>query len=151
MRAKFKSATVSDEEVLMNLRREFCEFESFPNPLDEQTNRRVLRMLIENEQAGRIWMILIEGEAVGYVVLTFGYRLEYAGRDALIDELYLREKFRGFGIGKQTVAFIEEFCRAQNIKTVHLEVDRTNTAAKTLYRQSGFVDHERHFLTKWIQ
>lgn len=150
MKAEFKSADSADKEVLMNLRREFCEFEPFPNPLDETTNCAVLQQLMENERFGKIWLILVEEERAGYVVLTFSYSLEYGGRDALIDELYLREKFRGYGIGKQTIQFIEDYCRAENIKAVHLEVDRTNNAAKALYHKTGFVDHERHFLTKWI-
>jgi GNAT superfamily N-acetyltransferase len=151
IKAEFKLATGSDEEILMILRREFCEFEPFPKPLDEANSRAVLKQLIDNEQFGKIWLISVQGEIAGYVVLTFSYSLEYAGRDALVDELYLREKFRGFGIGKQTIEFIEEFCRAENVKAVHLEVDRTNLAAKALYHKTGFVDHERHFLTKWIE
>lgn len=135
----------------MILQQEFYQFEPLPKPLDEATNRAVLRQLIENEEFGKIWLISVQGEIAGYVVLTFSYSLEYAGRDALIDELYLRDKFRGFGIGKQTIAFIEEFCLAENVKAVHLEVDRTNPAAKALYHKTGFVDHERHFLTKWIE
>lgn len=150
MKPEFKSATSADEEVLMNLRREFCEFEPLPNPLDDATNRAVLQQLMENEQFGKIWLILVEEETAGYIVLTFSYSLEYAGRDALIDELYLRKEFRGFGVGKQTIQFIEYYCRTENIKAVHLEVDRTNNAAKALYHKTGFVDHERHFLTKWI-
>ncbi len=135
----------------MKLRREFCEFESPPNSLDQPTNRAVLQQLIANEQFGKIWLILVDGKTAGYIALTFSYSLEYAGRDALIDELYLREEFRGFGIGKQTIQFIEDYCRAENIKAIHLEVDRTNNAAKALYHKTGFVDHERHFLTKWIR
>ena len=151
MKAEFKLATLADEVILMSLRREFTEFESFPNPLDETTNRAVLRQLIENEQFGKIWLISINGEIAGYIILAYGYSLEYAGRDALIDELYVREKFRGFGIGKQTLQFVEDYCRSVNIRAVHIEVDRTNIAAKTLYHKNGFVDHERHFLTKWIK
>lgn len=150
MRAEFKAATTSDEGILVTLRQEFCEHEPFPNPLDAETDRAILRGLLENERLGKIWLILIEGETAGYIALTFGYSLEYAGRDALIDELYLREQFRAAGIGKQTVQWIENYCRTENIKAVHLEVDRTNDHAKALYHKTGFVDHERHFLTKWI-
>jgi diamine N-acetyltransferase len=150
MRAEFKLASTDDAEILFELRREFCEFEPFPNPIDAEIDRVVLRGLLENEQFGKIWLISIESEIAGYIALTFSYSLEYAGRDALIDELYLREQFRGAGIGKQAVQFVEDYCRSENIKAVHLEVERTNKHAKALYHKTGFVDHERHFLTKWI-
>jgi hypothetical protein len=38
---------------------------------------------------------------VGCVVLTLGYSLELLGRDAFIDEFYLREVYRGRGWGRQ--------------------------------------------------
>jgi GNAT superfamily N-acetyltransferase len=41
--------------------------------------------------------------AVGYIVLTFGYSLEYLGRDAFIDEFYLRESYRGRRWGRRTL------------------------------------------------
>ena len=88
---------------------------------------------------------------MGYLVLTFGFSLEYSGRDALIDELFLREQFREFGIGRQAINFVTEFCRADGIKTIHLEVEHHNETAKELYRKTGFIDYKRYFLTKWIK
>lgn len=150
MRIEFKTAEILDEQILTALRREFCELEPFPNPLDDATNRAVVRQLIENEQLGKIWLISVDGNAVGYIVLTYGYSLEYAGRDALIDELYLQENYRGRGIGKQTIEFVSDFCRANRIKALHLEVEHENKPAQALYQKTGFVIHDRYFLTKWI-
>lgn len=150
MRVEFKAAAIADETVLLELRREFQAFESFPAPLDEATNKAVLRQLLENENFGKIWLILCDDEVVGYVVLTFGFSLEYAGRDALIDELFLRETARGRGVGQQAIVTVEDFCRSQHIKAAHLEVEHENAAARNLYHKTGFVDYKRRFLTKWI-
>ncbi len=147
----FRAATNSDEGILTSLREEFIASEMFPNPLDAETNRLVLLALIENEQFGRIWLIECDGETAGYIVLTFGFSLEYSGRDVLVDELFLREQFRGIGIGKQSINFVADFCRRENIRAVHLEVEVSNEAAQNLYRKTGFVDHQRYFLTKWIE
>jgi len=70
MQIEFKPAEILDEQVLIDLRREFCELEPFPNPLDETTNHAVIRQLIENEQLGKIWLILVDSEAAGYIVLV---------------------------------------------------------------------------------
>ena len=43
--------------------------------------------------------------AVGYLVLTLGYSLEYGGRDAFIDEVYIRSSYRGRGIGTAALTF----------------------------------------------
>lgn len=148
---EFKLAETKDVDILVRLREEFAEHEPFSNPLDAAAKRAVVQNLIENENLGKIWLIQAGEKTAGYVVLTFGYSLEYAGRDALIDELYLRAEFRGQGIGQKTLEFIADFCRRANIAAVHLEVERDNTAAKNLYHKNGFVDHERYFLTKWIE
>ena len=150
MDINFRSVTTDDLAILTELRREFNAFEPFPRPLDDETQTGVLRELIEHKTAGRIWLIEFENATVGYVVLTFGYSLEYAGRDALVDELYLRETWRGLGLGQAAMQFIADFCRAENIRAVHLEVEHDNTTAQNLYRKSGFAAHERYFLTKWI-
>lgn len=150
MKISFKAAEIADELILATLRREFDDFEPFPKRLDEATNRAALRQLIENELYGKIWLISADEETVGYVVLIFGYSLEYAGRDALIDELFLREAARNRGIGRETLNFITDFCRRIDIKAIHLEVEHTNKRAQAVYHRAGFVDHDRYFLTKWI-
>lgn len=151
MQIDFRAATALDEKILVELRREFCQFEPFPNPLDAESNQIVLRRLIENEQFGKIWLISLAGEIVGYLVLTFAYSLEYAGRDAILDELYLRKNARGRGIGAQAIGFVTNLCRAENIRAIHLEVEQENTAAQNLYYQTGFANYNRLFLTKWIE
>ncbi len=150
MQLNFKAAELADETVLHQLRQEFQAFEPFPAALSEAANRAVLRQLLENENFGKIWLILCAGETAGYVALTFGFSLERGGQTALIDELYLREQFRRSGIGKLTLEFIGGFCAALNVRAVQLEVEPENAAALGLYQTRGFVDYQRHFLTKLI-
>ncbi len=41
-------------------------------------------------------------------------------------------------------------CLAEGIKALHLEVDHTNPRALELYQRSGFVEHKRHLMTRWL-
>lgn len=86
----------------------------------------------------------------GYIVLTFGFSLEFHGRDAFVDELYVRNGYRGHGIGKASLRLVEEVCQKEGIKALHLEVDRQNLHAQNLYRKAGYKDHDRYLLTKWL-
>lgn len=151
MKIDFRAATNLDQEMLLILRQEFTAEEPFPNPLDAEINQQVLLTLLENQQFGRIWLIECDGETAGYLVLTFGFSLEYSGRNALVDELFVGKQFRGFGAGKQAINFVTDFCRAENIKVIHLEVEQSNQRAQNLYCKSGFVRYERFFLTRWIE
>ncbi|MBC7796617.1 MAG: GNAT family N-acetyltransferase [Pyrinomonadaceae bacterium] len=150
MKIELKTAELSDLQTLSELRKEFNDFEPFPKPLDAETQKRALHQLVSSQSFGRVWLINQDDEIAGYVILIYGYSLEYAGRDALIDELFLRERFRGRGIGKATLEFIEGFCRENDLKAVHLEVEHDNLTAQGLYQKAGFVNHNRFFLTKWI-
>jgi ribosomal protein S18 acetylase RimI-like enzyme len=72
------------------------------------------------------------------------------GRDAFIDEIYIRESHRGKGIGAKVIKFVEETCRSLEVQALHLEVERANTRAQAFYRKIGFQGHNRYLLTKWI-
>lgn len=148
MEITFKIVDHLDTEILVQLIREFHEFEHLP--FDEGTIRFVLAKLLKKDYLGRVWLIQQGRDALGYIVLTFGYSLEFLGRDAFIDELYIRESHRGQGIGTRALQFVQQVCPSLGIQALHLEVDRKNTAAKRLYRKVGFEDHDRYLMTKWI-
>lgn len=153
----FKIADYSDIEILVQLIGEFHEIEHLP--FDEGTIRSLLAKLLKKDYLGRVSLIQDSGNvlagseapnAIGYIVLTFGYSLEFLGRDAFIDELYIRESHRGQGIGTRALQFIEQMCPSLGIQALHLEADRKNTTAQAFYRKVGFEDHDRYLMTKWI-
>ncbi|MFQ4142236.1 GNAT family N-acetyltransferase [Chlorogloeopsis sp. ULAP02] len=148
MEINFKVADNSDTEILIQFIQEFYEYEGIT--YDETIVRTALAGILKDDSFGRVWLIKQDNQAVGYIVLTFGYSLEYRGRDAMIDEFYIRETYQGKGVGKKTIQFIENVCQGLGIQAVHLEVERENQKAQNLYRQAGFTDKNRHFLTKWI-
>ncbi|MDV2996111.1 MAG: hypothetical protein N4J56_005765 [Chroococcidiopsis sp. SAG 2025] len=146
MKIDFQVAEASDVEILINFIREFCEFDSYIFQ-ENSICATLLKLLLDND-LGRVWLIRKGEEAIGYIVITFGYSLEYRGRDAFIDEFYIRASDRGQGIGKQTIQFLEKICSELEINALHLEVDRHNTKAQNFYRQVGFVDQNRYLMTK---
>jgi hypothetical protein len=50
--------------------------------------------LLQEANLGHAWLILHGDTAVGYMVLCFGHSLEWLGRDAFVDEFYLREEYQ---------------------------------------------------------
>lgn len=138
---------------------------------DEQKARTALITLLRDPSLGRVWLILAnpnevekthkgkrdyknnktEADApVGYIVLCFGYSLEWLGRDAFVDEFYLSPEYRGRSWGRKTMAFLEDAARSLNVTALHLEVMHQNAAALALYRKLGFEGHKSSFLSKWI-
>ncbi|HLL16459.1 MAG TPA: GNAT family N-acetyltransferase [Pyrinomonadaceae bacterium] len=146
MKPVFTLARASDADELVELMREFYAFEHLA--FDEGAARGALRQILGDGRFGVIHLIRMGAEAAGYLVVTFGFSLEFRGRDAFVDELYLRENFRGRGIGRASIEFAAELCRGEGIAALHLEVERANTRAQALYRRAGFRDHDRYLLTK---
>jgi diamine N-acetyltransferase len=145
---QFRLAVESDAGTLLRFMREYYAFDG--HGFEEQKARVALLDLLRDPGLGRAWLILDGAGAVGYVVLCFGYSLEWLGRDAFVDELYLLEEYRRRGWGRKTMEFLEEQARTAGVRTLHLEVVRQNTAALEIYRKLGFAKHESTFLSKWI-
>ncbi len=148
MKVEFRFANLQDIEWLLVAMREFYAIDGYS--FDEKIARKALEIFIADDTLGRLWLIEGEGKAIGYVALTFSYSFEFHGRDAFVDELFIDASYRGQGIGKTAMRFIDEKCRELGVNALHLEIERENIAAQKLYRGFGFADHDRYLMTKRI-
>ena len=148
MNPTFTQADSSHADLLVGLMREFYACEHLP--FDEQVARQGLQQLLMQPSYGAAFLINVEAQVSGYLVLTFGFSLEFHGRDALLDEIYVREGFRGRGVGRASLQFVEEVCRREGVKVIHLVVEKGNERAQAVYREAGYRAQERFLLTKWI-
>jgi diamine N-acetyltransferase len=147
--APFRLATAADLPVLVELMAEFYAESGYP--LDRQRAGAAMAELLADPTLGRIWLMVPTGEPVGYVVMTLGFSLEYGGRDAFLDDLYLRPEHRGKGLGKLALATVLGACEEHGVRALHLEAERDNQAAQLLYRGAGFRDNGRQLLTLRLQ
>jgi diamine N-acetyltransferase len=158
MKAEFSALTAGTlEHALRMMGRLYSEAGAAH---DRERARRAAEGLMANPELGGVWLIhvigeqvhgeQVDGEPVGYLCVTLCYSLEFDGRFALLDELYLEEAWRGRGIGAQAIAFATEWSRARGLAAIRLEVAHTNSRALGLYRREGFKAHDRHLMTKWL-
>jgi ribosomal protein S18 acetylase RimI-like enzyme len=143
-----RPAAPGHEERLLPLVAEFyaCEGIGF----HEERARRALATLLADPSLGRVWWIDEGGAAAGYMVMTIGFSLEFAGRFALIDELYLRPAHRGSGAGTRAVEAAAAACRGMGVAAIRLEVSNDNPRARRLYDRLGFRAHGRDLMTRWL-
>jgi len=146
MQAPFRPATTADEPVLLELMREF--YRDAGMDFHEGAARAALRGVLGDPSHGRAVLIEVDGAVAGYLVVCFGWSLEFQGRDAFVDELYLRGRFRGRGIGTRALEAAAELCRSNGVRAIHLEVEQSNTRAQAVYRRAGFVDRQHHLMTR---
>ena len=144
----YQVAAIADLPILLELVQEFHEGERLH--FDETLDREVLANFVADAALGQLWLIMLESDAIGYILITFGYSLEYRGRDAFIDEFYIRPPYRRQGLGTQTLAFAEKACRELGIQALHLEADFNNPDAQRLYHRTGYQPHKRVLMTKLL-
>ena len=102
---------------------------------------------MQTPSIGNAWLITIDNEDIGYVVLIRGFSFEHGGLDAFIDELFVKSPFRGKGIGYEALNFVMQEAAKLEINAVHLEVERHNEAGKKIYQKFGFKESPRSMMS----
>jgi GNAT superfamily N-acetyltransferase len=140
-------APAADLEPLLGMMRHMQADDPWAEPFYESTLRSNLAELLQNPVYGVVYIVREESAPIGYLVICFDYSLEYRGKGAWIDELFVEAAHRGKGIGTQLLDLAEAASREHHAKFLHLEVTHGNPAVE-LYRRRGFLDHHRHLMSK---
>tara|TARA_R110002049_G_scaffold23545_5_gene83451 strand:- start:7568 stop:8017 length:450 start_codon:yes stop_codon:yes gene_type:complete len=106
--------------------------------MSDEQRRRGLTPLLEGIPHGAAYLIGPPRAPIGYIVICFGWSVEFGGLDAIIDELYIRPGVRGRGIASEALVALPRALAAGGLRAIHLEVDRDNAAALKLYTRAGF-------------
>ena len=115
--------------------------------VNARARRASIDTLLARPAQGRILLVQRrDGEIAGYAVIAFGFSLEFGGRDAFLDELFITQAWRGQGIGSTALSAVCAWARHEGLCALHLEVERDNTAAKALYTRTGFEDRSHYNL-----
>jgi GNAT superfamily N-acetyltransferase len=147
--AEMRIASVGDIEGVLPMMADFYAFERLP--YDEARSRRLLWELLADPQLGRLIVFESGEDLLGYMVLGFGFSLEFGGRDVFVDEFYVGPDHRGQGIGSAALEFAVNLCRETGIRAMHLEADYFNERAHLFYQRMHFRDHTRHLMTRWLE
>lgn len=105
-----------------------------------------LHALLADPASGGVWLIE-DAAVVGYAIVTFGYDLEFAGRDAWLTELWVDEHARGTGAGTAALSLLDAQLQPLGVRALHLQVRPENPALR-LYERAGFTRSPRLVLTR---
>lgn len=120
------------------------------HPFDEANTRRAAPTFLADPTIGFIWFVEDAGQPIGYLAIAFGYSLEYGGRDAFLDEVYVHADYRNQGIGSWLIEQALDECRARDVQALHLQVFDHNPRARTLYERLGFVAHDSVMMSRLL-
>lgn len=145
---RFRVAKAEDVDAIIDMMRGYYSEDGYA--FVETEARAVVRALIRDERLGRLWVACEQSCVVGYLAVTLGFSLEYRGRDAFIDELFVSEAVRGRGLGREAIQIAEEYCLGLGVKALYLEVERNRKRAHEIYLRARFESKGRHLLTKLL-
>lgn len=112
--------------------------------LADDARRAGLAPLLDGSPYGAAYLIGPARAPIGYIVICFGWSVEFGGLDAIIDELYVRPGVRGRGIATEALIALPRALAGGGLRAIHLEVDRENEKAVKLYRRAGFAARDKY-------
>ncbi|MDD9739032.1 MAG: GNAT family N-acetyltransferase [Marinovum algicola] len=136
MSTRLHLAGPDDIERLMPLTAAFCAETGLET--DDDRRRAAVLPLLEGSPHGAVYLIGPQKAPVGYIILSFGWSLEFGGMDGFVDELYIRPAVRGRGMATDVLYSLPRALRDAGLKALHLEVKREDKSAQRLYRKAHF-------------
>ncbi|UWR23826.1 N-acetyltransferase [Sulfitobacter sp. S190] len=117
--------------------------------LTDEARRAGLAPLLDGIPHGCVYLLGPPRAPIGYIVITFGWSVEFGGLDAIVDELFIRPGVRGRGIASEALIALPRALAGGGLRAIHLEVDKTNTRALNLYKRAGFAVRDNYmFMSK---
>lgn len=144
MKPIIRLATRDDLDGLLRCARAFHAEDGHPLPAAGEA--ALTALLDSNSPHGRVVVLDVAGEIAGYAALCFGYSIEFGGRDAFVDDLYVTPEWRGKKFGGRLMRAVEELARDSGCRALHLEVFTGNPMAEW-YKSLGF-EARGHLMSK---
>lgn len=130
-----RSAAVSDVGVIFTMIHELAEYE---RELQWVTIREedLIRDGFGSDPRFRALIAEWDQQVAGYA-LFFDFYSTWAGRGLFLEDLFVRESFRGRGIGTALLASVANVAVEQNCYGIHWEVLDWNENAIAVYKAMG--------------
>ena len=133
----FRNITPADREIVIPMVVDFYHTDAVDHEVPVEIMERSFAAAADPGEPLLRGVLVCDGEdVVGYVYLTFCYSAEVGGRCVFIEEIFLKERFRGRGYGREIMAWMEG--EYPEFRRFRLEVTQVNQQAIRLYEKSGY-------------
>ena len=131
MNVLIRPAAKEDFEAILNLFREFSLFQKTPEKL-----HITLQQLEEDEQHFKCFIAVADGQIIGFATWFFAY-YSWTGRAIYLDDLYVKDTHRKYGIGGRLLDTVIHHAKDNNCRSVRWLVSRWNENAIGFYKKIG--------------
>ena len=93
---------------------------------------------LNDASRGAVLVAKLDDRIVGFAILATIWTVEYGGRVAWLEELYVVPSCRNSGVGTELLAVALRSAREMDCAAVDLEVDVEHARAENMYARAGF-------------
>ncbi len=108
---------------------------------------RTFGQMLAMPTLGRVWLLEADAQPAGYIALTLSFSMEYGGLRGFVDDLFVRQPYRGRGLATAALAEVRRACATLDVRALHVEVGPENDPALRVYQRLGLADTGRLLLT----
>lgn len=126
-----------DREDYIRFSTEFYNSSAVDKPVPREHFEQGFDEMMRSDVYVQGYMLVCDGNNVGYCVTMKTYSVEAGGITIWIDELFVLEEYRSRGLGRELFKYIEEN-GDKKLRRIRLEVELENGRAISLYKKMGF-------------
>lgn len=126
-----------DREDYIRFSTEFYNSSAVDKPVPKEHFEQGFDEMMRSDVYVQGYMLVCDGNNVGYCVTMKTYSVEAGGITIWIDELFVLEEYRSKGLGRELFKYIEEN-GDKKLRRIRLEVELENGRAISLYKKMGF-------------
>ena len=126
-----------DREDYIRFSTEFYNSSAVDKPVPREHYEQGFDEMMRSDVYVQGYMLVCDGNNVGYCVTMKTYSVEAGGITIWIDELFVLEEYRSKGLGRELFKYIEEN-GDKKLRRIRLEVELENGRAISLYKKMGF-------------
>ena len=135
MEITIRDMTVQDKSSVFEMMRVFYASPAVLSNGSDEIFLNDIENCLNNKAYLEGYIIEDSGDIQGYAMVAKSFSTEFGKPCIWIEDLYIKEQYRGLGIGKKVMEFIT---KKHNDCIFRLEVEAENESAVKLYEKCGF-------------
>ncbi len=125
----------NDESQIVALMQKFYASSAVWSNGSEEIFRADVRECVGDSPYARGYVFECDGKMAGYGMLAFGFSTEFGKKCVWIEDIYVKEEFRGMKLGSRFLDLVQrEFPQFLH----RLELEKENATALHVYHRAGF-------------